>query len=332
MMFRWMLGVPPPITTPWPALGTLAGKALGLLNQLRGRWFTAFTTPRGLPLADSCAPKPGDNRSLFKLADGSKDLPHHFGGRRFVGEVIGRVNGYEVVTQALEVVMADACEDCPPFIRTAVEAPVVEATRNIRAIKQMSNFLNEALKTLVEDLQSKIATVVAAIPLPPIVDLGFVVDLLTCPLTPVAVALDPVILAALDPEALWKQAQGAFQAYLSQIVSDYENALADLQEFNVVKLAKQYYEDLKRIALDVEVLAFAVAITEYVKVTCPDEFANGPYQEFEDEVDGFTLAGLFVPVDELDPEVVDTMLELGAAEAIFEAWRVLATSKAPWIL
>ena len=97
-------------------------------------------------------------------------------------------------------------------------------------------------------------------------------------------------------------------------------------------MAKQYYEDLKRIALDVEVLAYAVAITEYVKGVCPDEFDNGPYKEFEDEVDGFSLDGLFVPVDDLDPEVVDTMLELGAAEAIFEAWRVLASGKAPWIL
>lgn len=218
----------------------------------------------------------------------------------------------------------DACTNCPDYISAAVEAPVRFALGQVRTIKKRTKFVNDALRGKVAAVQSAVQALVDDIPVPPVFDLSEILATFTCPLTPVAIALDPSLLVQFDPRTLWKRIQDQFRAFLSQLVSDYENGLSTVEGFDIVKIAKAYFEDLKRTEFDTTAFVKAVAISAYVLGICPITHAAGVYAEFDAEVADFDLFG-FIPIESLDDDVRDFMLVLMEGETKLEAWRIAAT-------
>lgn len=218
----------------------------------------------------------------------------------------------------------DACTNCPDYISAPVEAFVSRSLEQVRTIKKRTRLVNEALRGKVAAVQAAVQAIVDDIPVPPVFDLSEILDTFTCPLTPVAIALDPSLLVQFDPRTLWKRIQDQFRAYLSRIMSDYENALAAVEGFDLVKIGKNYFEDLKRTEFDAAAFAKAVAISAYVLGICPITHAAGVYAEFDEEITDFDLNG-FIPIDSLDDDVRDFMLVLMAGETKLEAWRIAAT-------
>ncbi|RKX63112.1 MAG: hypothetical protein DRP42_08005 [Tenericutes bacterium] len=222
-----------------------------------------------------------------------------------------------------------ACTPCPDYIKFAVRRPVSDALAQVNAIKKLTTALNAAMTGLMGDVKDAVAAVVDAIPAPPAFDLSEMLDLITCPLTPVAIGLNPALLASIDPRELFRLVQQQFNAYISEIRKNYEDALQALQEWNVVRILKQYLEDLKRVEFDEADFLVAGAIVIYVKAVCPDdEYLDGPYQAFEEAVTGWSLDGL-IPTG-LDSDVNDVMLELNRAEATFALWKALAVMPVPF--
>lgn len=220
----------------------------------------------------------------------------------------------------------DACTNCPDYISAAVEAPVRFALGQIRTIKKRTRFMNDALVgKITGPYIAAVQTVVDAIPVPPVFDLAELLNTFTCPLTPVAIALDPSLLVQLDPRTLWKRVQDTFLAYNATLVALYEGGLEALPEGpDLVKIAKAYFEDLKRTEFDEETFAKAVAISAYVLAICPITHAAGVYAEFDAEITDFDLSG-FIPIDSLNAVVRDFMLVLMEGETKLEAWRIAAT-------
>ena len=220
--------------------------------------------------------------------------------------------------------MADACADCPDYIRSAVREPVAVVLGQVRSVKAIANLFNNALAGISDIPLQAVCDIVDAIPVPPVLDLTEILDVLLCPLTPVAVAVDPTLLATLDPTEQFRLIQDTFRRFLIRLVADYENALLSLIS-NTVNIAKRLFEDLKRINLDAILLVKAIAITEFVETTCPEEFVDGPYDELDEELENFDLTG-FVPTTDLDPDVEALVLKLGEGETKLEAWRFAATT------
>lgn len=219
----------------------------------------------------------------------------------------------------------DICTNCPDYIKAAVEAPVRLALQQIRTIKKRTAFMNAALVgKITSSLTGAVQAVVDAIPVPPVFDLAEIINTFTCPLTPVAIELDPSLLVQFDPRTLWKRLQDIFRAYNAQLGKDYEGGLASLQGADLVKIGKSYFEDLKRTEFDEKAFGRAVAISAYVLGICPVTHAAGPYAEFDAEITDFDLSG-FIPIDTLEAAVRDFMLVLMEGELKLEAWRIAAT-------
>lgn len=216
------------------------------------------------------------------------------------------------------------CDDCPDFIKSAVRAPVQLALDQLLAIKKLTNALDVVLNDISSGVAATLTAVVDAIPDPADFGLTAILDTLTCPITPIALFLNPTDLALLDPRELYKRLQGTIEAHIEKIIADYDAARTALADFNVIEIAKRSFDDLKRIELDAVNYARALAITVAVKGLCLEEFAEGPYDEFEAESTGFTLSDL-VP-DSLGTNAKALLDELQRAENKFLAWRLLSTA------
>lgn len=220
--------------------------------------------------------------------------------------------------------MTDACSSCPNYIVAAVRTPVEKALSQVRSVKRRVLSVNAVLKEIVGTAAADIAAVIAIIPIPPILDLAEIVSALTCPLTPLALAVDAATLANLDPREVFALIQNQIAQFTQDIIEDYDNALAVLASFRVVQIAQRFLEDLLRINLDVVLLAEAVTIAAFVESTCPEEFADGPYKDFQDEISGFSLDGVIPST--LDSGVSDVLTELQTGNTKIEAWKTLGSA------
>lgn len=218
----------------------------------------------------------------------------------------------------------DACTNCPDYISAPVEAAVAFALQQVRTIKKRTRLVNEALRGKMAAVQAAVQALVDDIPIPPFFDLSEILATFTCPLTPVAIALDPSLLVQIDPRTIWKRIQDQFRSLLSQLTADYENGLSVVEGFDLVKIGKNYFEDLKRTEFDATAFAKAVGISAYVLAICPITHAAGVYAEFDAEITDFDLSG-FIPINSLNDDVRDFMLVLMEGETKLEAWRIAAT-------
>ena len=216
----------------------------------------------------------------------------------------------------------------PELHPSAVQQPVEDALGQVRAVKRRAQAVNTALKGIVGSAAADVAGIAALIPLPPILDLAEIVSVLACPLTPLALALDASILASLDPREVYGLVQKQIVLFTRGVIADYEAGLKGLGSFKVVGILKRFIEDLLRINLDAVLLAEATAIATFVQGTCPEEFAAGPYQEFLDEITGFSLDGV-VP-STLDSDVSAVVVQLQVGDGKIAAWKALGSAPIPF--
>lgn len=224
--------------------------------------------------------------------------------------------------------MADACSLCPNYITAAVQKPVEEALGQVRSVKRRAQSVNAALKGIVGSAVADIAGVVSLIPIPPILDIPEIISIIACPLTPLALALDATLIANLDPRELYGLVQKQIVQFTKDVIKNYEEGLKLLGSFKVVGIAKRFLEDLLRINLDAVLLAEATAIAVFVQATCPEEFEDGPYQAFLDEITDFSLDGV-VP-STLDSDVSGVLTQLQVGDTQISAWKTLGSAPVPF--
>lgn len=209
-------------------------------------------------------------------------------------------------------------------MKEAVRRPVEDALQKVQNLKKMTNIINDAISAIVGDAASDVDALVTAMPDPPVLDLSYMVSILTCPLLPFAVAADLSILSQLDPRELAKMVQGQMKGYIKTLNRNYQGALKELDSWPVIKLTQNFYRDFKRLGFDAVLMVEVQAVTAAIKIICPDEYAEGPYEAFNNAVQGFSLAG-FLPSG-LDSEVNDLLTALQGGEVKIEAWRAAASA------
>ncbi len=220
--------------------------------------------------------------------------------------------------------MADACTNCPQFMKEAVRRPINEGLTKVQTLKKMTNIINDALSTILGDAATDIDAIVTALPDPPVLDLSYMVSILTCPLLPFAIAADLSILQKLDPRELAKMVQAQMKGYIKTLQRNYQDALKELDSWPAIKLAQNFYRDFKRLGFDAVLMVEVQAATAAIKIICPEEYAEGPYEAFDEEVQGFSLTGLLP--SGLSEEVNDVLTALQGGEIKLEAWRAAAAA------
>lgn len=83
-----------------------------------------------------------------------------------------------------------SCATCPELVLGTLRADAESTLRKVREIKALTTILNRAIRDLEAGFISKLIDLVALIPGPPMFDLRFLKNLVTCPLTPQAFVTD----------------------------------------------------------------------------------------------------------------------------------------------
>ena len=219
-----------------------------------------------------------------------------------------------------------ACVDCPDYIKATVAKPVEKALGQVRSVKKVTESFNAIVAdftdSLVQEIVSDLTAVVNAIPDPPTLALGDVVSLITCPLLPIAIGLDPSLLSGMDPLSIINRIKATLKDYIEDITRDYEKALKVLSSWQNINIGKRFFEDLKRVNLSVVVLAEASLLSAFVKSVCSDIYTGSVYEDFDNEMSDFSVTGI-LPVN-LSETFQPVMTKLQEAEVKLGAWRLLA--------
>jgi len=218
------------------------------------------------------------------------------------------------------------CQNCPDYIKAAVSQPVDVALAQVLSVKKLVTSFNNFIRNFPQDALDAILSELSQITIPaaPVIDPGEILNILTCPITPIAIGLDPSILAAMDPTRVLVMIQQVMGRYLNELVRTYDQALRALEAWKTVKVLQQFFTDLKRVNLNALVIAEATALCAAVKALCLDFYTEGPFQQFDQEISTFSVTG-FLPSG-IDSKATSVMAKLQENELKIQAWRALAVA------
>jgi hypothetical protein len=144
-----------------------------------------------------------------------------------------------------------SCTTCPEQIVEAVASNVRETMARVQRVKRLTSIfqriLNDIAGAYLSVIVRRLDELYALIPEPPIADLAFYQGLVTCPLTPLAFALEPELIALVDPRELIKKYKEKARQFLARVENYYDMAMADLEANDPRPLAtiiEQDYESL----------------------------------------------------------------------------------------
>lgn len=211
-----------------------------------------------------------------------------------------------------------ACGTCPDAVTFTLRRLVQDQLDNVRSIKSLTDSLNRALQDIASLADFDIQSLLDNIPAVPSIDFTDILGYLTCPLTPLALALDLTQIQALDPVVQLQKLKRLAQAEIEQARRAFEDAL-NASPFNqLIRIAQRFAAEITRIRFDEIRFAEAVLITATVLAVCgEDEYVEGPYQDFANEVQDFSFVG-GVPAD-LDNNVATIVQKLVQSELNFKA-------------
>jgi hypothetical protein len=216
------------------------------------------------------------------------------------------------------------CDSCPDYIISAVARPVEAALTQVRSVKKVVEKFNalvrhmrsDVLAQLVDDIRS----IADQLPPAPVLNLGDIIGILTCPLTPFALMVDPTYLAKLDPARVVEMIKQSMQSYLNEIVRTWVNGLRSLPTWPSIKPFFDFFNALRRVNLNTLLLAEATALSLAVRGLCRDVYEEGPFSDFDEAMSGFSVAGV-VPSNVAD-DAKSVLTEVQVGELKIQAWRL----------
>jgi hypothetical protein len=142
-----------------------------------------------------------------------------------------------------------ACTQCPDQIVEVIAANVRDTMWRIQRIQRLTTLFNRLLEEIALSylaiIKTRLDELYDLIPEPPIADVNFLVGLLTCPLTPAALLLEPSLLTELDPRRIIKKFQDAGAIFLRKLETIYDLALADIEAADPRPLAIIVEQDVE---------------------------------------------------------------------------------------
>ena len=210
-----------------------------------------------------------------------------------------------------------ACGTCPDAVTFTLRRIVQTQLDSLRSIKSLTDVFSNALKDIAGLADVDAASLLDAVPEVPSIGIDDILGYLTCPLTPLAVALDPSSFSNLDPSVQLQKLRSLSRATIEQARASFESGLDASPYKQVMGISRKYVGEMTRLRFDAEGFASAVVIAGTILALCPDEYEAGPYLDFANEAQGFSFTG-GLPSD-LDPNVAALVQKLLLAETQFRA-------------
>jgi hypothetical protein len=225
------------------------------------------------------------------------------------------------------------CATCPPAVKSVLRRRVRSDLYRVRAIKEMTTAVNRLITDLTDKVTADLTALIKLVgDIPsPVIDISEIINWLTCPLLPLAILEDPRVgqaaFDALDPKLQKQLLLSMLAAYVDDLDRIYREGLAALQSYDLIRYLQKYLDELRRLDLDAESFARSVTICATVfglgraDSGCMQEYEDGPYNEFVEEISTFSFTGLYP--SGFDPNVTAIMDHMAEAEAKLKAWRLI---------
>lgn len=214
-----------------------------------------------------------------------------------------------------------ACGACPSAVTSVLRRRVQVELDKLTAVVSMTGFFNDAFGATagiaVEDVDAAVDSIPSPIPL----DFVALLTYLACPLTPLALGLDDLgSLTALDPNTQLQKVKSLTTGDVDNARRNYELALDNSPNAKLIKEARRYERESRRIAFTPDSFAEALVIAATVQSVCGnEEFLEGPYQRFAQLADGFSFVGGVPGI--LDTNLAALIQKLAQGETKFKALR-----------
>lgn len=222
------------------------------------------------------------------------------------------------------------CSNCPAQVINVIAGQVSDILGRVERMQELTvNFNAAFLRTLTVTIQDDLNAWIAAIPLPPVIDLTSILAYLTCPLTPLALNIDPLLLANMDPRQLYYLLVDEWNQTAIDVNAAYIQSTANLNSARLIQFAQLYMQELYQTMGDPFEfqlnLATATGYTAYISQVCPDLYINPqyPFAAFTAAITDFTFNGLLP--NGIDPAVLPVLNMVVEAETRILGWKTLLT-------
>lgn len=210
---------------------------------------------------------------------------------------------------------------CPDAVTASLRRTVQTELDKAKAMLRKTGLFNAAVGDSVGAVGADLDQANSEIPLPlDLDDPASLLSYLTCPLTPLALGFQSAgDLTSLDQTALVTKVKGLTKGELDQARKNYDVQLDASSNAKLIKIARTYVKELLRLDFNQATFAQAVLITAVVQDLCPDEYEEGPYQDFANVASQISFTG-GVPSG-LSPNASAIVAKLLIAEQKFKALR-----------
>jgi hypothetical protein len=210
-----------------------------------------------------------------------------------------------------------ACANCPDAVTFTLRNKVRATLDSVRSIKSLTDAFSRALREIAGLAFLDIEALLNAIPDIPVIDFTDILAYLTCPLTPLAIAVDDISeFEDVNPNAQLSTFKSLAKAEIDEARRAYEDTIRTSDFRQVINIARNYANELVRARFNEAAFAEGLLIAATVLGVCgEDEYQEGPYQDFANEVQGFSLTG-GIPSD-LDPNAAAIVQRLVQSEEKF---------------
>lgn len=204
--------------------------------------------------------------------------------------------------------------DCPDAVINVLDSAVRVELDKLQGVLSLSGSFDRALNEVAGLAIDQVQAAVDLIPTISGLTPADILQYLTCPLFPLALAVDFDAFKGLDPRIQIANLKAMFEHTIAEVRREYEETLSGAQQREVIAIAKRFAEEFPRIRLDPVSLAKAVAISAAVFTLCNEIYETHSFSRFATIAEGFSLkSGL---PSNLDPKVAELIgvLQLGEAK------------------
>lgn len=226
--------------------------------------------------------------------------------------------------------MPDLCEFCPSYIKSTIANRVRLDLNRIKRIQYLTAQFARPLEDLADQITDDLGNLVGTIPIPQPLDFSDLVstlELISCPLTPLALIEDPALLTDIDPNILKAKFSRIMQFEVDRIIAQYEVRIRALNSFDIVRLYRRYIKEVYRVLGNpiefVISYALSVGYALVVKSVCPETYNDStyPFKAFEDARKNWNFDG-FLPTG-LSSKAHGVAQKLAEPEVKIAAWQAL---------
>lgn len=204
------------------------------------------------------------------------------------------------------------CGECPDAVIFTLRDTVQQELFKVRSIIDLAPRVSDALANVATLAIDTVDQALGLVPALPILDFAEILSYLTCPLTPLALLVDFEQFASiLDPTVQLQRLKSLATASLNAARRAYEDFLTDSEFAQVIGLARRFANEFVRISFNPISFARAIVISASVLTLCgEEEYTNGPYLEFANTIQGFSLVGgLPTSMDQNVAALIQRLLE-----------------------